>query len=117
MARFTRAIFAKGEPAPDPRRSGLRRRFVTVSDKSKFCNDLNGPKTPKMSERPLKTPQDFPTSKLNTRVRFLSPAPVFPMLLQPASAAIRAGLREIGGHSLAAVGMLRSDKASEREHP
>jgi hypothetical protein len=45
------------------------------SDNEKFCNDLNGPKTPKMSERPLKTLQDFPTSKLNTRVRFPSPAP------------------------------------------
>jgi len=45
------------------------------SDKEKFCNDLNGPETPKMSERPLKTLQDFPTSKLNTRVRFPSPAP------------------------------------------
>src|SRR6266851_7320581 len=45
------------------------------SDKEKFCNDLNGPKTPKMSERALKTLQDFPTSKLNTRVRFPSPAP------------------------------------------
>ena len=30
------------------------------SDKEKFCNDLNGPKTPKMSERPLKTPTRFP---------------------------------------------------------
>jgi hypothetical protein len=37
------------------------------SDKEKFCNDLNGPKTLKMSERPLKTLQDFPTSNLNTR--------------------------------------------------
>jgi hypothetical protein len=36
------------------------------SDKEKFCNDLNGPKTPIMSERPLKTLKDFPTSKLNT---------------------------------------------------
>ena len=36
------------------------------SDKEKFCNDLNGPKTPKMSERPLKTLQYFETSKLNT---------------------------------------------------
>jgi hypothetical protein len=47
------------------------------SDKEKFCNDLNGPKTPNMSERPLKTLLDFPTSKLNTRVRFPSPAPIF----------------------------------------
>jgi hypothetical protein len=39
------------------------------SDNEKFCNDLNGPKTPKMSERPLKTLQDFSTSKLMTRVR------------------------------------------------
>jgi hypothetical protein len=45
------------------------------SDNEKFCNDLNGPKTPKMSERPLKTLQYFETSKLNTRVRFPSPAP------------------------------------------
>src|SRR5713226_3552109 len=45
------------------------------SDNEKFCNDLNRPKTPKMSEWPLKTLQDFPTSKLNTRVRFPSPAP------------------------------------------
>jgi hypothetical protein len=45
------------------------------SDKEKFCNDLNGPKTPKMSEQPLKTLEDFPTSKLNTRVRLPSPAP------------------------------------------
>src|ERR1700675_4680589 len=44
------------------------------SDNGKFCNDLNGPKTPKMSERPLKTLQDFTTSKLNTRVRIPSPA-------------------------------------------
>jgi hypothetical protein len=29
------------------------------SDKEKFCNDLNGPKTPKMSERLLKTLQFF----------------------------------------------------------
>jgi hypothetical protein len=36
------------------------------SDNGKFCNDLNGPKTPKMSERPLKTLQYFETSKLNT---------------------------------------------------
>jgi hypothetical protein len=36
------------------------------SDKEKFCNDLNEVKTPKMSERPLKTLKDFPTSKLNT---------------------------------------------------
>jgi hypothetical protein len=35
------------------------------SDNGKFCNDLNGPKTPKMSERPLKTLKDFTTSKLN----------------------------------------------------
>jgi hypothetical protein len=47
------------------------------SGKQKFRNDLNGPKTPKMSERLLKTLQDFPTSKLNTRVRFPSPAPIF----------------------------------------
>jgi hypothetical protein len=46
------------------------------SDNEKFCNDLNGPKTPKMSERSLKTRQYFETSKLNTRVRFPSPAPV-----------------------------------------
>jgi hypothetical protein len=38
------------------------------SDKVKFYNDLNGPKTPKMSDWPLKTPKDFPSSKLNTRV-------------------------------------------------
>jgi hypothetical protein len=44
------------------------------SDNEKFCTDLNGPKTPKMSERPLKTLQYFETSKLNTRVRFPSPA-------------------------------------------
>jgi len=31
---------------------------------------------PKMSERQLKALQDFPTSKLNTRVRFPSPAPM-----------------------------------------
>jgi hypothetical protein len=49
----------------------IRRR----SDNWKFCSDPNGPKTLKMSERPLKTIQDFPTSKLNTRVRFPSPAP------------------------------------------
>jgi hypothetical protein len=47
------------------------------SDNEKFCNDLNRPKTPKMSEWPLKTLQDFPTSKLNTRVRFPPPAPRF----------------------------------------
>jgi len=47
------------------------------SDKEKFCNDLNELKTLKMSERPLKTLQDFLTSKLNTRVRFPSPAPAF----------------------------------------
>jgi hypothetical protein len=40
------------------------------SDKEKFCNDLNGPKTLKMSERPLKTLQDFPTSILNTVRRY-----------------------------------------------
>jgi hypothetical protein len=44
------------------------------SDKEKFCNDLNGPKAPKMSERPLKTLQDFPTSKLNTTLRCLLPS-------------------------------------------
>jgi len=44
--------------------------FATVA------GDLNEPKTPKMSERPLKTLQDFPTSKLNTRVRFPSTAPL-----------------------------------------
>ena len=32
-----------------------------------------------MSERPLKTLKDFPTSKLNTRVRFPSPANLFSM--------------------------------------
>lgn len=37
------------------------------SDREKFCNDLNGPKATKMSEWHLKTLQDFPTSKLNTR--------------------------------------------------
>jgi hypothetical protein len=47
------------------------------SDNEKFCNDLNEPKPPKMSERPLETRQDFPTSKLNTVVRFPSPAPRF----------------------------------------
>jgi hypothetical protein len=47
------------------------------SDNEKFCNDLNEPKPLKMSERPLKTLKDFPTSKLNTRVRFPSPAPRF----------------------------------------
>jgi len=47
------------------------------SDKEKFCNDLNELKTLKVSERPLKTLQDFLTSKLNTRVRFPSPAPAF----------------------------------------
>ncbi len=36
------------------------------SDNEKFCNDLNGPKTPRMSERLLKTLQYFETSKLNT---------------------------------------------------
>jgi hypothetical protein len=45
------------------------------SDNRKFSNDLNGPKAPKMSERPLKTLRDSATSKLNTRVRFPSPAP------------------------------------------
>jgi hypothetical protein len=35
--------------------------FATVA------GDLNEPKTPKMSERPLKTLQDFPTSKLNSK--------------------------------------------------
>ena len=34
------------------------------SDSDKFCNDLNGPKTPKMSERSLL--QFIETSKLNT---------------------------------------------------
>jgi hypothetical protein len=50
------------------------------SDRRKFCNDLNGPKTPKMSERLLKTPQDFPTSKLNTgrTVRRLFKLPPLP---------------------------------------
>jgi hypothetical protein len=66
------------EPSSRPSRMfcghGARNRH---SDKEKFCIGLNGPKTPKMSERPLKTPQDFPTSKLNTRVRFPSPAPIF----------------------------------------
>jgi hypothetical protein len=47
------------------------------SDNEKFSNDLNEQKTPKMSERPLKTRQDFPPSKLNTRVRFPSPAAMF----------------------------------------
>src|SRR5216684_8341002 len=45
------------------------------SDNEKFCNDLNRPKTSKMSELPLKTLQFFETSKLNTRARFPSPAP------------------------------------------
>jgi hypothetical protein len=47
------------------------------SDKEKFRRDLNAPKTPKMSEQHLKTLQFFETSKLNTRVRFPSPAPAF----------------------------------------
>jgi hypothetical protein len=47
--------------------SAVRRR----SDKEKFCNDLSGPKTPKMLERPLKALQYFETSKLNT-LRLLS---------------------------------------------
>jgi hypothetical protein len=55
---------------------GRARAGNRYSDKEKFCNDLNGPKTSKMSERPLKTLRDFPTSKLNTRVRFPSPAPI-----------------------------------------
>ena len=42
---------------------GVRNRH---SDNEKFCNDLNGLKTPKMSEQPLKTLQYFETSKLNT---------------------------------------------------
>ena len=47
------------------------------SDNEEFCNDLKGSKSCKMSEWPLKVFQDFPTSKLNTRVRFPSPAPRF----------------------------------------
>jgi hypothetical protein len=43
------------------RPSGLHR----DSDNNKFCNDLNGSKTPKMSERSLKMLQYFETSKLN----------------------------------------------------
>jgi hypothetical protein len=45
------------------------------SDNEKFRRDLNRPKICEMSEQPLKTLQDFPTSKLNTRVPFPSPAP------------------------------------------
>jgi len=45
------------------------------SDKEKFCNDLNEPKTPKMSERPLKKLKDFPNSKLNTSGRYLKRLP------------------------------------------
>jgi hypothetical protein len=45
------------------------------SDNEEFCNDLNRPKTPKMSEQSWKTLQDFLTSKLNTRVRFTLAAP------------------------------------------
>src|SRR3984893_12793618 len=52
--------------------NGARNRHF---DNEKFCIDLNGPKTPKMSERPLKTLRYFETSKLNTRGRFPSPAP------------------------------------------
>jgi hypothetical protein len=36
------------------------------SDNEKFCNDLNDLKTPKMSERPLKKLQDFPTAPRTT---------------------------------------------------
>jgi len=45
------------------------------SDKEKFRNDLNGPKSCEMSERLLKHCENPETSKLNTRVRFPSPAP------------------------------------------
>ena len=36
------------------------------SDNEKFCNDLKGSKSCKMSEWPLKVFQDFLTSNLNT---------------------------------------------------
>jgi hypothetical protein len=72
-ATTTSRIFV-GRNAGFDRDHGARNRH---SDNEKFCNDLNRPKTPKMSEWPLKTLQDFPTSKLNTRVRFPPPAPRF----------------------------------------
>src|SRR5512144_139444 len=46
------------------------------SDKEKFCNSLNCPQGCKMSEWPLSEQKNSATSKLNTRVRFPSPAPV-----------------------------------------
>jgi hypothetical protein len=45
------------------------------SDKEKFPSGLNHPEGCKMSERPLHGLRNFATSKLNTRVRFPSPAP------------------------------------------
>jgi hypothetical protein len=36
------------------------------SDNEKFCNDLKGSKSCRMSEWPLKMFQGFPTSKLHT---------------------------------------------------
>src|ERR1700730_18738873 len=70
--------------------NGARNRH---SDNEKFCIDLNGPKTPKMSERPLKTLRYFETTKLNTRVRFPSPAPALTRTTYPAKSGSNPGIK------------------------
>jgi hypothetical protein len=47
------------------------------SDKEKFPSGLNHPQGRKMPEWLLNALRKFTTSKLNTRVRFPSPAPMF----------------------------------------
>jgi hypothetical protein len=62
------------------------------SDNEKFCSNFNCSKSCKMSEPELKTLQNSKTSKLNTRVRFPSPAP---MGSSPAAIAHSKSLHEI----------------------
>ncbi len=57
-------------PPRESRAGGCRH-----SDNGKFRSDLNHPEGCKMSERLLCELSNFSTSKLNTRVRFPSPAP------------------------------------------
>jgi hypothetical protein len=59
-------------------------RALSHSDKEQFCRSLNHPEGCKKSELSLHALRNFSTSKLNTRVRFPSPAP---MRLQPDASA------------------------------
>jgi hypothetical protein len=83
-----RSLGGGGQSPPTPRirRSGNEPWEIAVprakstqrhSDNEKFRNGLNEPQGCKMLEWPLSMLRNSTTSKLNTRVRFPSPAPMF----------------------------------------